>query len=129
MYLTLTPCFFQMAKSWSSMAIFSIVLAIMSLMMFYVTSAQPYDGQMGRYHACYPPINLHLIFEKSSLKNQVGRTGFFLSILNWIFAGYTGSKNQVRNRQKIKFVQLDFSNLIFQKVSTDQQGEFHFLES
>merc|ERR1711935_527118 len=37
----------QMAKSWSSMAIFSIGLAIMSLMMFYVTTAQPYDGQMG----------------------------------------------------------------------------------
>ena len=27
----------------------------------------------------------------------------FLSISNWIFAGYTGSKNQVWNRQKINF--------------------------
>ena len=34
----------------------------------------------------------------------------FLSILNWIFTSYTGSKNPVRNRQKIKFVELDFSN-------------------
>ena len=32
------------------------------------------------------------------------------------------SKNQVRNRLKIQFVKLDFSNLIFQKSSTDQQG-------
>ena len=39
-----------------------------------------------------------------------------------IFAGYTGSKNQVRNRLKIQFVELDFSKLIFQKSSTDQQG-------
>ena len=26
----------------------------------------------------WPPIHLHLIFEISSLKNQVGRTGFFV---------------------------------------------------
>ena len=39
-----------------------------------------------------------------------------------IFAGYTGSKNPVRNRLKIQFVELDFSKLIFQKSSTDQQG-------
>ena len=31
---------------------------------------------------------------------------------NWIFAGYTGSKNQVQNRQKIKFVELNFSNYL-----------------
>ena len=37
------------------------------------------------------------------------------------WTGYTGSKNQVRNRLKIKFVELDFSKLIFQKSSTDQQ--------
>ena len=39
-----------------------------------------------------------------------------------IFAGYTGSKNSVRNRLKIQFVKLDFSKLIFEKLSTDQQG-------
>jgi hypothetical protein len=43
-----------------------------------------------------PPIDLHLVFEKSSSKN-----------LN--FEGYTGSKNPVWNRQKIQFVILDFS--------------------
>ena len=41
------------------------------------------------------PIHLYLIFEKSSLKNQVRRTGFEISKL--IFAGYTGSNNPVRN--------------------------------
>jgi hypothetical protein len=46
------------------------------------------------------------------------------SISKLIFPGYTGSKNPVRNRLKIKFVELDFSKLIFQKSSTDQQGEF-----
>ena len=40
-----------------------------------------------------------------------------------IFAGYTGSKNPLRNRLKFQFAELDFSKLIFQKSSTDQQGE------
>ena len=44
------------------------------------------------------------------------------SIPKLIFAGYTGSKNQVQKRLKIHFVELDFSKLIFQKSSTDQQG-------
>ena len=66
-----------------------------------------------------PPVYLHLIFEISSvtrffsnfeissLKNQKINL-----ISKLIFAGYTGSKNQVRTRQKIKFViisQIDFS--------------------
>ena len=38
---------------------------------------------------------------------------------------YTGSKNPVRNRLKIQFVKLDFSKLIFQKSTTDQQRESH----
>jgi hypothetical protein len=56
--------------------------------------------------------------EKSSSTNWI----FSLqnSISNLIFAGYTGSKNPVRNRQKIQFVKLDFSKLIFQKSNTDQ---------
>jgi hypothetical protein len=43
------------------------------------------------------------------------------SILKLIFAGYTGytGKNPVRNRLKIQLVMLDFSNLIYQKSSTD----------
>ena len=46
----------------------------------------------------------------------------FWSTSNLNFAGYTGSKNQVRTRPKIKFIQIHFSNLIFQISSTDQQG-------
>ena len=59
----------------------------------------------------FPPVYLHLIFEISSV------TWFFFNfeisslknqkinlISKLIFAGYTGSKNQVRTRQKIKFV-------------------------
>ena len=41
-----------------------------------------------------------------------------------VFAGYTGSKNQVLNRLKLQFIELDFFDLIFQKSSTDQQGEY-----
>ena len=51
----------------------------------------------------------------------------FLSIWNLIFAGYTGSKNQIRNRQKIKLIKLDFLNLIFQKSSADLYGENLFM--
>ena len=61
-----------------------------------------------------PPIHLHLIFEISSLKNPVRQTG---------------SKNPVQSRLKIQFVELDFSKLIFQKSSTDQQGECLFHSS
>ena len=49
--------------------------------------------------------------------------GEFLTTSNLNFAGYTSSKNQVRNKTKIKFVQLDFSNSIFRKSSADQEEE------
>ena len=79
------------------------------------------------------PIHLYLFFEKSSWKNQVRLSGFLTffkmdfyclcslqkSISKSFFAGYTGSKNPFRKRLKIQFVELDFSNLIFQKISTD----------
>ena len=71
--------------------------------------------------SCWSVLDFWKIkFEKSSSTNWI----FSLqkSILKLIFAGYTGSKNQVRNRLKIQFVELDFSKLIFQKSSTDQQG-------
>ena len=45
-----------------------------------------------------PTICLHLKFEISSSQNIFMNLIFeldFLSISNWIFAGYTGSKNQV----------------------------------
>ena len=51
-------------------------------------------------------------FEKSSYMNWI--FNLQKSILKLIFAGYTGSKNPVWNRLKIQFVELDFSNLIFQ---------------
>ena len=56
-------------------------------------------------------------FEKSSSTNWI--FNLQQSILKLVFAGYTGSKNPVQNRLKIQFVELDFSNLIFQKSSTD----------
>ena len=44
----------------------------------------------------------------------------FLSFSNLIFAGYTGVKFKFEIDKKIKFIQLDFSNSIFQKSSADQ---------
>ena len=52
-----------------------------------------------------------------------------LSSMNWIFSlqksisKNIGSKNSVRNRLKIHFVEMDFSKMIFQKSSTDQQED------
>ena len=62
------------------------------------------------------------------LKNRVWKIKLdkleFLSISNlistvWVVV-WVASKIQVQNRQKIKFIQLDFSNLNFQKSSADQ---------
>ena len=82
-----------------------------------------------QFHICHEKLcinkHLDLIFEKSSCKNQVWQTGFSDSknqFWNW-FSGYTGSKNPVRNRIKIQFVELDFSKLILQKLSTDHRGD------
>ena len=63
----------------------------------------------------YPPIYLHLIFdilqfEISSLMNWI-----FFPSLDWIFAGYTGSKNPVQIGKKSSS-----SNLKFQKSSADR---------
>ena len=43
------------------------------------------------------------------------------SISKSVFAGYSGSQNSVWNKLKLQFVELDFSKLIFQKSSKDQQ--------
>ena len=58
------------------------------------------------------------------LKNHVWKIKLeelhFLSISNLVFTTCVDWKNQVRIRQKIKFIQLDFSNSIFKKSSADQ---------
>ena len=71
-----------------------------------------------------PPIYLHLIFEISSLRNWFLNLMFeldFLFISNWIFAGCTGSKNQVWNRQKIKFKN-QFRELEISKIKCRSTG-------
>ena len=67
-----------------------------------------------------PPIDLYLISEKSGLTEWI--FNLQTSILKLIFAGYTGSKNPVRNRLKIWFMVLDFSNLILQKIKYRSTG-------
>jgi hypothetical protein len=65
-------------------------------------------------HHLMTKLFLGLLQASRAIKNPVQQTGFF--------AGYTGSKNPVRNKLKIQFIEFDFSKLIFQKSSTDQQG-------
>ena len=75
------------------------------------------------------PVDLYLIFEKSIWKNQVRRTGFLI-YFELDFYCLCSLKKSISKidfeidfcRLKIQFLDLDFSNLIFQKPSTDQQG-------
>ena len=68
--------------------------------------------------ACWSVLEFWKIkLEKSSSTNRIFSMQKSISKLK-----YTGSRNQVRNRLNIQFVELDFSKLIFQKSSTDQQG-------
>ena len=62
-------------------------------------------------HYDYPPVYLHSIFEISSV-TRIFYNFKISSLKNWkinlisklIFAGYTGSRNQVQTRKKIKLV-------------------------
>jgi hypothetical protein len=66
------------------------------------------------------PIHLNLIFEKSSWKNQVRRTGFLVYFELDFYCLPAKINFEIDFcRLKIQFVQVDFSNLIFQKSSTD----------
>ena len=71
-------------------------------------------------------------FWKRFLKNQVGKIKFDkLPISNWIFTACVACKNQIQNwflevKNSVRrtwFFKLDFSNLIFQKSSTDGESE------
>ena len=90
---------------------------------------------------CYSiidPLQIYTWF----LKNQFRKIKFheldFSSIWNWIYTACVARKNQFQNwflqatlavkikfkiDQKIQFIKLDFSKLIFQKSSIDQQGD------
>ena len=62
------------------------------------------------------PVDLYLNFEKSSLKNQVQVTGFLV----YFELDFCRLQMAVKMKFEIDF---DFSNLIFQKSCTDQQGD------
>ena len=54
-----------------------------------------------KVHSSIPPVDLYLISEKSSCKNQVAKIKFddldFYSISNWIFIACVACKNQLPN--------------------------------
>ena len=74
----------------------------------------------------FPLLICFWIFKNQVRKSSSTKWIFSLqkSISKLIFASYTGSKNPVRNRIKIQYVKFDFSKLIFQKSSADQQGDW-----
>ena len=67
----------------------------------------------------YCPIHLYLIFEKSSWKTQVWQTGFLIYFKLDFYCLCSLQKISFQIdfcRLKIQFVELDFSNLIFQNT-------------
>ena len=73
---------------------------------------------LGHWTLYHPPCWSALNFWKMNFDEL-----HFWSTLNLNFAGYTSSKNQVRNRPKMEFVEIHFSKSIFQKSSADQLYE------
>ena len=77
-----------------------------------------------------PPVDLYLISEKINLENQVQQTGF---LVYFELDFYCLCSLQKINLEidfcmlKIQFVELDFSTLIFQNSSRDQQRFMHIL--
>jgi len=84
------------------MAIFSIGLAIMSLMMFYVTTAQPYDGQMGGLESAsdydYAEDNFRDLLQQlpHTQKRAPGN-------VNWIPRRITLADTIIRNGKRVFF--------------------------
>ena len=61
------------------------------------------------------------IFCSCFLTPYLSALDFWNSLVwNWIFVGYTGSKNPVQTRKKIQFIKLEISNRKCQKSSADR---------
>ena len=74
----------------------------------YLESSYEYKNFRTWLQLGFPPIYLHLIFD--ILEFEIS------SLMNWIFAGYTGSKNPVQTRTKIQFIILELSNYMMSKI-------------
>mgnify|MGYP006863675351 CR=1 FL=1 len=74
-----------------------------------------------------PPVDMHLIFEKSSLKNPIGKT-CFLSILNLNFAGYTGRIIKFEIDKKSSSFNWIFQTGVF-KIQVQIKGVWMIIES
>ena len=59
-------------------------------------------------HHLMTKLFLGLLQASRAIKNPVQQTGFF--------AGYTGSKNPVRNKLKIQFIEFDFSEIKYRST-------------
>ena len=68
-----------------------------------------------------PPIYLHLIFDILQLEIRINFDQLeFFPNLNWIFAGYIGSKNPVLSRTKFQFIKPEILNQIMSKLKCRQ---------
>ena len=68
------------------------------------------------WRMCQAPYLSELDFSNSPVWNfQFDELDFFPS-LNWIFVGYTGSKNPVQTGKKYQFIKLEISNWRIWKI-------------
>ena len=68
------------------------------------------------------PVDLHLIFEKSSLKNQVRRTNFLIYFKLDIYCLCSLQKSNSKQTKKSSS-KINLLNQRFQKSSSERQGE------
>ena len=68
----------------------------------------------------YPWVHLYLVFEKSSLKNRVWRTGFLTCKKKQFWNWFLYDTQVV----KIQFIELDFSSLLFLHEISDSNSNF-----
>ena len=92
----------------------SCIVCLSSHLLLYVGK----QGQKKRYYDCSVS---HLEITGSSRLMRISLVR--ISLLRFF---KTFQKDLARNRLKIQFVELNFSKLIFQKSSTDEQGVIQF---
>ena len=56
-----------------------------------------------RWDITFRPIYLHFLFDILEFEISIFMNWIFFLSLNWIFAGYTSSKNPVQTRKKNPF--------------------------
>ena len=99
-------------------------VAIHEEALFLLTSRVRFKSLLPKIDSTLPPYWCSLDFCKINLEKSCSTNWIFSACVackNLIRNWFLQAKNPVRNRLKIQFIELNFSKLIFQKSSADQQ--------